>query len=193
METEMATNKDLVKTQPITKEKEHTGDSSVQCEKSFDVSRISNLSCPARQFPTNTNKPDIVITPFDTKTTKSDNIQNNKPHIRKNRNKKGVIKDDQISDKSNNPQSLISLHRITAPHKYFNNNRSTWVLDSDFTVNKFDPEHDPKKLIGPKSLRHFILKIFSIISAQVLINGLMITMCYSQYKYRYFLESNPWA
>lgn len=137
---------------------ELTGQSlSIQCVKSLDNSRISNLSCPGRtNHPDHRMDPNPIINEFEIKTIKSENQE---PKLNRKRHHKTdpiVGQGDQISNKSNNPISLISLHRITAPQKHFDAGRSTMILDSNYTGNELTTGSSTIKPMGPKSLRHFI-------------------------------------
>ena len=92
-----------------------------------------------------------MIKEFEIKSIKSENQQ---PKLSRKRHHKtdGIVeREDQISNKSNNPISLISLHRMTAPQKHFDNQRSTIILDSDYTGNKMTTESSEIKPMGPKS------------------------------------------
>ena len=85
---------------------------------------------------------------------------------KKDRSKQNIIKTDNLSNKSNNPTSLISIHRMNAPQKHYDNSRSTWVQDSDFQADKFSAYEENK--ISSRDLKLFILKAFTIFSIQIL-------------------------
>lgn len=137
---------------------ELTGHSlSIQCVKSLDNSRISNLSCPGRtNHPHHRMDPNPTINEFEIKTIKSENQGPKLNHKRHQKTDPIVQQGDQISNKSNNPISLISLHRITATQMHFDAGRSTIILDSNYTGNELLTGSSIIKPMGPKSLRHFI-------------------------------------
>ena len=157
-------------------------------ELSFD---ISVFSCPQRIIDSDNdhhNKSNPIITKFEaTISMKSDKLQNKaNQKSKKNKNQVGI---DQLSDNSNNPISQYSIHRLTAPQKHFNPNRSQEVPNSDCNSSRFKSEGCR---LDTYTIKPFIQKIFTILSLQALMSGIMIAITYSNNIYRSFLENNFW-